>query len=101
MADPPPFFLTAERRFDDDDDILAMFLVRMIMFQQVEKQKCPRMNWEQHLSLKDAVETFPTYCHMTVESFKKLVTILSPLVKQDERRQAWVVSVKNNKFLLT
>ena len=59
MVDPPPFFLTAEQRFDDDDDILAMFLVRMIMFQQVEKQKCQWLDWNEHLSLKEAVETFP------------------------------------------
>ena len=87
MVDPPPFFLT-QQRFQDDDDIAAMFLVRMIMFQQVEKQRCPRMDWEEHLALKDAVATFPRYHHMTVETFKKLVRILSPLVKQDQHRQA-------------
>ena len=88
MVEPPPFFLTKERRFSDDDDILVMFLVRMIMIQRLEKQKYPRLDWDQHLSLKDAVATFPRYYHMTVESFKKLVRILSPLVKQDEHQQA-------------
>ena len=58
------------------------------MFQRVEKQRYPRMDWEEHLALKDAVATFPRYYHMTVESFKKLVRILSPLVKRDEHRQA-------------
>ena len=87
MVEPPPFFLTEERRFSDDDDILVMFLVRMIMFQRVEKQRCPRMNWEDHAALKEAVDTFPQHCHMTVESFKKLVHILSPLPKGDERQQ--------------
>ena len=87
MVDPPPFFLT-EQRFQDDDDITVMFLVRMIMFQRLEKQKHPRLNWDEHAALKDAVDTFPRCCHMTVETFEKLATILSPLVKGDEHRQA-------------
>ena len=58
------------------------------MCQQLEKQQCPRMNWDEHAALKDAVATFPRCCHMTVESFEKLVRILSPLVKRDEHQQA-------------
>ena len=87
MVDPPPFFLT-EQQFQNDDDIAAMFLVRMIMFQQVDKQQCPLMNWDEHAALKQAVDAFPWHCHMTVESFEKLATIASPLVKGDEHRQA-------------
>ena len=58
MVDPPPFFLT-QQQFQDVDDIIVMFLVRMIMFQRVEKQQYPQMNWEDHAALKDAVDTFP------------------------------------------
>ena len=58
------------------------------MFQQLKKQKCPRLDWEEHAALKDAVDTFPTCCHMTVKSFKKLVWILSPLVKGNKKQQA-------------
>ena len=88
MVEPPPFFLTAEQQFKDDDDILVMFLVKMIMHQQLEKQQHPRMNWDEHAALKDAVDTFPKCCHMTVESFEKLATIPLPLVKGDEKQQA-------------
>ena len=58
MVDPPPFFLT-EQQFQNNDDIAAMFLVRMIMFQQVDKQRCPLMNWDEHAALKQAVDAFP------------------------------------------
>lgn len=87
MVGPPPFFLT-EQQFKDGDDIMAIFLVRMIMFQQVKKQKCPWLSWEEHQALKDAVATFPQHCHMTVESFEKLVNVPLPLMKGNEKQQA-------------
>ena len=87
MMDPPHFFFT-EQQFSNNDDITAMFLVRLIMHQQAEKQQCPRMNWEDQAALKEPVNAFSWHCHMTVRSFEKLVRILSPILKEDERQQA-------------
>ena len=84
MMDPPPLFFT-EQQFSNNDDITAMFLVRLIMHQQAEKQQCPRMNWEDQAALKEPVNAFSWHCHMTLRSFEKLVRILSPLLKEDER----------------
>ena len=80
----PPFFFDSIDVDDEEDEAVAIeFLEELEKEERQPKLTYKRLNWTEHMELKVANDTFKRYYHMTPQSFKKLVSILHPLLAVD------------------
>ena len=78
--EPPFFFLHSQ--LEDKDPLWTILGER-----RRPKQRYDRMDFEKHVRLQSNADMLQRCCHMTPQSFLKLVSLLAPHLEVNEQRQ--------------
>ena len=82
----PPFFFHQSSVINHDDEALAYLFGHY--HERSPKLTYERLDWNKHVSLSIANNTFQRHYHMMLESFNKLVSILRPSLVVDKRQSS-------------